>query len=66
MSRNHWVNRIIGSEGEAKEVDLYDQDLDDFLIATNFATFGLFRINNDECYFIMLANHPGLTLRLAN
>jgi hypothetical protein len=64
MSKNHWVNRIIGSEGEAKEVDLYDLELDDFLIAAKFATFGFFRINNAECYLIMLANHPGLTLTL--
>lgn len=66
MSKNHWVNRILGSEREAKEVGLYDQDLDDFLIATKFATFGFFRINNAECYFIMLANHPGLILTLVN
>jgi hypothetical protein len=66
MSKNHWVNRIIGSEGEAKEVSLYDLELDDFLIAAKFATFGFFRINYDECYFIMLADHSGLTLTLVN
>jgi hypothetical protein len=66
VSKNHWVNRIIGSEREAKEVSLYDLETDDFLIATNFATFGFFRINYDECYFIMLANHSGLTLTLVN
>jgi hypothetical protein len=65
MANNQWISRIIGS-GEAKEVSLYDPELDDFLIATNFATFGLFRIYYDECYFIMLANHPGLTLTLVN
>jgi hypothetical protein len=66
MSKNHWINRIIGSEGEAKEVNLYDLELDDFLIAAKFATFGFFRINYDECYFIMLADHSGLTLTLVN
>lgn len=66
MSKNHWVNKIMVSEKELKEVSLYDPELDDFLIATNFATFGFCRINNDECYFIMLANHPGLTLTLVN
>lgn len=66
VSKNHWVNRIIGSEREAKEVSLYDLETDDFLIATNFATFGFFRINYDKCYFIMLANHSGLTLTLVN
>jgi hypothetical protein len=66
MSTNHWVNRIIGSKGEAKEVSLYDLELDDFLIAAKFATFGFFGINYDECYFIMLADHSGLTLTLVN
>ena len=66
MSTNHWVNRIIGPEGEAKEVSLYDLELDDFLISAKFATFGFFRINCDECYFIMLADHSGLTLTLVN
>ena len=66
MSKNHWVNRIIGSEREAKGVSLYDPELDDFLIATNFATFGFFRINYEECYFIILANYSGLTLTLVN
>jgi hypothetical protein len=66
MSKNHWVNRIIGSEREAKDVNLSDPELDDFLIATNFATFGFFRINYDGCYFIILANHSGLTLTLVN
>ena len=66
QSKNHWVNIIIGLEGEAKEVDLYDLELDDFLIATNFATFGFFRINYDQCYFLMLAHHSGLTLTLVN
>jgi hypothetical protein len=66
MSKNHWVNRIIGSEGEAKEVSLYDLELDDFLIAAKFATFVFFRINYEECYFIMLADHSGLTLTLVN
>lgn len=66
MSKSQWVNRIIASEREAKEVGLYDPELDDFLIATNFTTFGFFRINYDECYFIMLADHSGLTLTLVN
>lgn len=66
MSKNHWVNKVIVSEKEVKEVGLYDLELDEFLIAANFATFGFFRINNNECYFVMLANHPGLTLTLVN
>ena len=66
MSKNHWVNKVIVSEIEVKEVGLYDLELDEFLIAANFATFGFFRINNNECYFVMLANHPGLTLTLVN
>jgi hypothetical protein len=66
VSKNHWVNRIIGSEREAKEVSLFDLETDDFIIATNFATFGFFRINYDECYFVMLTNHTGLSLTLVN
>ena len=66
MSKNYWVNRIIASERGAKEVNLYDLELDDFLIATNFATFGFFRINYDECYFIMLTSCSGLSLTLVN
>jgi hypothetical protein len=42
-------------------------ELEDFLIATNYATFGFFRIkNSDEIYFIMLANHARLTMTLVN
>ena len=66
MSKNYWVNRIIASERGAKEVNLYDLELDDFLIATNFATFGFFRINYNQCYFIMLTSCSGLTLTLVN
>jgi hypothetical protein len=64
MANNQWISRIIGS-GEAKEVSLFDPELDDFLIATNFATFGLFRINY-HVYYVMLAQHSGLTLALIN
>ncbi len=65
MANNQWISRIIGS-GEAEEVSLFDLEHDDFLIATNFATFGLFRINYHECYYVMLAQYSGLTLTLIN
>jgi hypothetical protein len=65
VANNQWISRIVGS-GEAQEVSLYDPELDDFLTATNFATFGLFRINYYECYYVMLVQHPGLTMTLIN
>jgi hypothetical protein len=67
ITKDHWANKVIGQGGGVNEVSIYDMELEDFLIATNYATFGLFRIkNSDEIYFIMLANHARLTMTLVN
>jgi hypothetical protein len=67
IAKDHWANKVIGQGGGVNEVSIYDMELEDFLIATNYATFGLFRIkNSDEIYFIMLANHARLTMTLVN
>jgi hypothetical protein len=67
MSKNHWINRILRSEGETNEVSLYDLDLDDFLVAAKFATFCFFRIKSSgEYYFIMLTDNAHLTLTLVD
>ena len=64
---DHWVNRILRPEGETNEVSLYDLDLDNFLIAAKFATFGFFRIKSSgEYYFIILADNAHLTLTLVD
>jgi hypothetical protein len=67
IAKDHWANKVIGRGGGVNEVSIYDMELENFLIATNYATFGFFRIkNSDEIYFIMLANHARLTMTLVN
>jgi hypothetical protein len=64
--KSHWAKDIIGKEkGGFSEVGLHDIELDNFLIAANYATFGFFRTKKvDEIYFIMLTPHLGLTMTL--